>query len=326
MSFVHPFAASAISEEEVVLNKAFPLVRELVHKYGLKVLGIKRLGEDRTNTAYDRLFLARDDGILLCKVFFYREKEAYAIRNIVAYKDRGRTSDDKLTFFGKKVSFVMKAVDSMKMIPDTLTFINKVHSRNINTSIQRLTDQFGEMRKGNMIDGETVHNLMEIALGNRSLSALSIESMEKVKAAVDKYRHIDSMRIERQREICEVFERPMWVVYYDDTGSFGVGKMNIKPKWAGTYSEALEGSELQIVEDFKRLRDPTEESELIPALAMLKNHLEQKYPNMEFAGESKFFPRDYEGVIPELRTMAFMAGDRWNKVVLGQPKFLIIPT
>lgn len=323
MSFVHPFAASFISEEEVVLNKAFPLVRELVHKYGLKVLGIKRI--DGYPDA-SRLFLARDDGILLCKVFFYKEKEAYAIRNMVAYKDRGRTSDDKLTFFGKKVSFVMKAVDSMGMIPDTIAVFGKIHSRNINTAVQRLTEQFGEMRKANMVDGEIVHNLIEIALGNQHPSSLSTESMDKIKSVVDKYRRIDSMRIERQREICEVFERPMWVVYRDDTGSFGVGKMNIKPKWAGKYSEALEGSELQIVEDFKRLRDPTEESELIPALAMLKNHLEQKYPSMEFMGDSKFFPADFEGVVPELRTMAFVSGDRWNKVVLGQPKFLIMPT
>ena len=32
-TFVHPFAAK-IAEEKVTSNKAFPLVREIAHKYG----------------------------------------------------------------------------------------------------------------------------------------------------------------------------------------------------------------------------------------------------------------------------------------------------
>jgi hypothetical protein len=328
VAFVHPFVADKISEEQVVSNRAFPLVRELAHKYGMRVIATKPYARDESQAhTLAELYLGRDDGIIMCGVVFDIEKESFAFRNSLVRKERGRSDGDKLTYTGKKVNFLMKTIAQHNMLPSASEFFTKIHGRHIRNCVDALGGQFGDMRKtANLIDGEITHRLMEIVFGNQTLSSLSSESMDKVQSAVDKYRHIDKMRIERQREMYEVFDRPVWMVYYDSTGSFGVGKIKITPKWAGMYSDNLDGVHLELVEDFKRIKDPTEVGELIPTLAMLKTHLQQHRPDREFLGESGFFPKDYESVSPELRVMGYHAGDRWDRAVLGQPKFLIIPT
>ena len=68
-TFVHPFAAK-ITDENVVTNRAFPLVRELAHKYKLSVIALS----ERLNRSLDILYMAREDGIPVCKVFLWKRK------------------------------------------------------------------------------------------------------------------------------------------------------------------------------------------------------------------------------------------------------------
>jgi hypothetical protein len=318
-TFVHPFAADLISEEEVINNKAFPLLRELAHQYGMRVFCIDRSVESR-------LSLSRDDGIVLCDIYFDQEKGSFVIRNSVVYKERGRHTEDKLTFFAKKVSFLMKVIKQHEMLPTTTTYLGKVHGNMFRNVARMFADQYDNVRKStSSMTGDDVHSVLEIALGNRHLSSLSRESMDKIQSVVDKYRDIDKMRIERQRELVEYFDSHLWVLYYDNTNTFGVGKMMLRPTWSGQFSDTLTDVDVGIVEDFRRIKDPTEVAELIPTLAMLKTNLQQSYSNMEFVGESGFFPKSWEGVSPEFRVVGVHGGDRWNRIAFAQPKFLIIP-
>jgi hypothetical protein len=320
-AFVHPFSADSITEEEVINNKAFPLVRELAHKFGMKVIFASQLHHNG-----DRMFyMSRDDGIVMCSVYFDAEKESFAFRNSVSFKERGRSNEDKLTYTGKKVSFLMKTIEKQGMLPSTTTYMARVHGNMFRNVVRKFVDQFGEVRKSVMIDGESMHKIIEIALGNQPLSSLSRESMDKVQSVVDKYRHIDNMRVERREELNSYFNSHLRVLFYDDTGTFGVSKMMLRPEWSGAFSDTLEGVDVGIVEEFRRVKDPTEITEWIPTLAMLKTHLQQKNPNMEFVGESGFFPRSWEGHVPELQAVGMHGGDRWNRIAFGLPKFLIVP-
>jgi hypothetical protein len=321
-TFIHPFAVK-ITEEDVVLNKAFPLVRELAHKYGLMVLAVSKRYESNLNPMY----LARTDGIPVCKVFFMAEKESFAIRNCMNQKDRGRSRDDKLTYFGKKVSFVMKTIEKEHLIPtDTQQFISAMLGGRIKSAVDNLSSSYGEIRKGNSISGEIMHSLMEIALGNRHLSTLSSESMTKVQSALDKYRDADKTRVERQRELSEIFSKPMWAVMYDNTDSFCVGRMKLSPTWCDASSSSATSFDLSIVEDFRRVADVTEVTELIPTMAMFKTSIEQARPDIkyEFVGDSKFFPNNWNGVSTSLGVMAVDCGDRWSGSLLLKPRLLMV--
>jgi hypothetical protein len=323
-TFVHPFAVK-ITEESVVTNKAFPLVRELTHKYGLSVIAKK---EAAVQPEYDELYMAREDGIPVCKVFFMRDKESYAIRNCMNAKDRGRSYTDKLTYFGKKVSFVMKTVEKERLIPtDTQQFIRIVFSTQIEGGVDSFSNSYGEVRKGSHgISGDITHDLIEIALGNRHLSTLSAESMNKVQFALDKYREADKTRAERKRELSEVFSTPMWAIIYDKTDSFCVGKLNLIPQWGGDDSVTSNSLAIEVAEPFKRVVDVTNVPELIPTLTMLKVAIQQNdaIRDKRFVGESEFFPYDFERVVTELRVIGTRSGSRWDRRALLDPKLLLV--
>lgn len=327
-TFIHPFAVK-ITEEDVVLNKAFPLMRELAHKYGLMVLAaaVKSELQYRYESSLNPMYMAREDGIPVCKVFFMEDKGAFAIRNCMTMKDRGRTRDDKLTYFGKKVSFVMKTIEKENLIPkDTQTFIAGMLSGRIKSAVDNLSSSYGEVRKGNSISGEIIHSLMEIALGNRHVSTLSAESMTKVQSALDKYRDADKTRVERQRELSEIFSKPVWAVMYDNTDSFCVGRMKLFPTWGDASSASSTSFDLSIVEDFRRVADVTEVAELIPTMAMLKTSIEQARPDIkyEFVGDSGFFPNNWNGMSTSLGVMTVDCGDRWSGSMLLKPRMMMV--
>lgn len=321
-TFVHPFAKK-ITDEQIVLNRAFPLVRELAHKYGLSVIATAESGF----TEYNPLYMAREDGIPVCRVFFMRDKESYAIRNCMNTKDRGRSFDDKLTYFGKKVSFVMKTVEKEALIPaDTQEFIRRVFGDQISYGVDRFSGSYGEVRKGNHLDGEVVHQLIEIALGNRHASTLSAESMDKVQSVLDKYRAADKTRVERMKELTEVFSAPVWAIIYDKTDSFCIGKLNLIPIWDSNDSTVIKKLTIEIAEPFKRVADITDVPELIPTMTMLKVAIQQDNTirDMAFVGESGFFPYEFERVNSELRVIGTRSASRWDRRGVLNPKLLLV--
>ena len=323
-TFVHPFAKK-ISEESVVLNKAFPLVRELAHKYGLSVIAMKEF----TDTKLNYLYMAREDGIPVCKVFFMPDKESFAIRNCINSKDRGRSYDDKLTYFGKRIPFVMKAIEKEHLIPtDTQQFINVVFRDQIENGVDSFSDSYGEIRKSSHgFGGDLMHHLIDIVLGNRHVSTLSAESMSNIQSALDKYRETDKTREERKRELAEVFSAPMWAIIYDKTDSFCIGKLNLIPKWKNdSYHTSVDDLTIEIAEPFKRVADITDVPELIPTMTMLKVAIQQNNSIREkqFVGESEFFPDEFERVITELRVIGTRGGSRWERRALLSPKLLLV--
>ena len=312
-----------ITDEDVVLNKAFPLVRELAHKYGLSVIAKK----DFIDPAHSYLYMAREDGVPVCRAFFMPDKESYAIRNCIKTKDRGRSYEDKLTYFGKKVSFVMKTIEKEHLIPtDTQEFIRRVFADPIEYGIDKFSSSYGEVRKSSHLNGEVQHALIEIALGNRHVSTLSAESMNNVQYALDKYRAADKTRVERKKELSEVFSAPVWAIMYDKTDSFCIGKLNLTPKWDSDDSSASSGVAVEIAEPFKRVADVTDVPELIPTMTMLKVAVQQGESTKDktFVGESKFFPFDFEDVVPELRVIGVRSGSRWERKALLDLRLLLV--
>lgn len=320
-TFIHPFAAK-VTDENVVINKAFPLVRELAHKYGLSVIAMS----ERIDSKLNILYMAREDGIPVCQVFFMEDKESFAIRNCMSSKQRGSSYEDKLTFFGKRVSFVMKTIEKERLIPtDTQQFIRIVFSTQIEGGVDSFSNAYGEIRKNGLLGGEIQHQLIEIALGNRHLSTLSAEFMAKVQSALDKYRDADKTRVERKRELSEVFSAPVWAIIYDKTDSFCVGKLNLIPKWGGDDAPTSDGLTIEIAEPFRRVADITEIPELIPTLTMLKVSIQQSdYSNKRFVGESEFFPYEFERVSTDLRVIGTRSGSRWDRRALLDPKLLLV--
>jgi hypothetical protein len=249
-------------------------------------------------------------------------------------KQRGSSYEDKLTFFGKKVSFVMKTVEKEHLIPtDTRQFINNVFRNQIENGINSFSESYGEIRKSSHgFGGDLMHHLIDIVLGNRHVSTLSAESMSNIQSALDKYRETDKTREERKRELAEVFSAPMWAIIYDKTDSFCIGKLNLIPKWKNDmHHTSVDDLTIEIAEPFKRVADITDVPELIPTMAMLKVAIQQsdeykhkRAADKQFVGESEFFPDEFERVITELRVIGTRGGSRWERRALLNPKLLLV--
>ena len=150
--------------------------------------------------------------------------------------------------------------------------------------------------------------------------------MTKVQSTLDKYRDADKTRVERQRELSEVFSNPVWAIFYDETDSFCIGKLKLSPTWGSANETTPTDVDVRIVEDFRRVADVTEVTELIPSMAMLKTAIEQARPEIkyEFVGDSKFFPTNWSGVSNSLRAMSVNVGDRWSSRMLLRPKMIMV--
>jgi hypothetical protein len=221
----------------------------------------------------------------------------------------------------------MKTVEKDHLIPtDTQQFIQSVFADSIDFGIDRFSSSYGEVRKNNQLSGEIQHQLIEIALGNQHVSTLSAESMSNIQSVLDKYRAADKTRVERKRELTEVFSAPMWAIMYDKTDSFCIGKLNLTPKWGSDDTTTTSSVAIGIAEPFKRVADVTDVPELIPTMTMLKVAVQQSEAvrDKTFVGESQFFPADFETVVPELRVIGLKSGSRWERRALLSPKILLV--
>ena len=315
-TYLHPNADPVLTEQSIRDNEAFPLLREITHKYGLKVIDSNA-----------KLLLADEQGFPIANIWKDRSTDAYNIRATMVAKDRGRHWEDKYTYFGKRISHLMKVIEKEELLPkNSEEFINRTFGMNIRGAITRISEQYGEIRKsGGYFTGEEIHHLLHIVLNNRTMESLSKESIAKVKDTFDKYGQVDIMRDKRKTEMIDMFSKPMSVLVRDDMG-FMAGKLMLEPLWSINDESSLMSSRCAIAEPFRRINDVDECVELIPTLTMLKVYMQEKYSvtASNCHGESGLFTNIGDTYIPELRTVGFDENGRWTHSGILKSNWLFI--
>jgi len=318
-TYLHPNADPVLTEESIRDNEAFPLLREITHKYGLKVIDSNA-----------KLLLADEQGFPIANIWKDRSTDAYNIRATMTAKDRGRHWEDKYTYYAKRISHLMKVIEKEELLPkNSEEFINRTFGMNIRGAICRMSEPYGEIRKsGHYFSGEEVHSLLKIVLNNRSIDELPKESIAKVKDTFDKYAQVDIMRDKRRTEMVDMFSKPMSVLVRDDMG-FMAGKLILEPLWAINDESSLVSSRCAIAEPFKRIHDVDECVDLIPTLTMLKVYMQEKMSRNNDGvkihhGESGLFTNIGDTYIPELRTVGFDENGRWTHSGILKSNWLFI--
>lgn len=321
--FLHEFASNSLTEEEIHQNGAFPLLREISHKYGLKVISISPPTAVKTG----RMLLADDQGFIVAGIWTDKTDETYNIRSVMNQKDRGRHWEDRFTYYAKRIPSLMKTIAKENLIPsNTTAAIVAMYGANLRSSVSDISNGYGTIQKSTSgLDGDDIHSLLQIVLNNRSLESLSKESIAKVKDTFDKYEQIDNIRVKRREEMTAMFNKPIAAAMHDELG-FMYGKIKLTPKY---YSNRVDDAgvasvEIEIAENFKRLHDIEEVSELIPTLTMHKVYMQEKNSEYKFVGESGLFPEKAVGYTPELRVAAFSDNDRWGQTGILKSTWMLI--
>ena len=259
------------SEELEQLLKAadaFPLIREICHKFGLKVLDECELGGGR-----QAFQLCLPNGMAVGKAYVQMNadnKREYCYRTPYYKKERGSSDEDKQTLRSTKVSSLMATLSRVSAIIDTPTLLGKKMTK-LSSAMEIMETAMGTSYKSNSeLHADEIQALLCAFLGETpNGNHLTIDTI-KCKKVLDKYNEADRIRVKKLEEVGRFFRNPFYMIGADSFGHFIVGKVKVTGD-----------KQYDIVEPFKRYKDITERDDLIPVMTMTKLAYEGKNHRMQ---------------------------------------------
>ena len=311
-TYAHPLAD--VTEEEIENNPAFPLVRELEYKYGLKVIG--QTPERR------RLYLVDGKGFYAGEAAY--KDDNYLYRSVTMPKDRGQ-GDSRYEYYSTKLPALMGTLKRQKAVQTGQDLFDRIYRESFMHAIALYDEQFGSTDKKNECGGAHQHVLLQIIFNNRELHTVPQESINYFKTALDTFDKVDILVEQRRNELKETFNNPIWVACLDKTGTYLVGKVRINPTWNVNYQRNLDPEQTMIteVEPFKRVKNILEDvPELRHRLVMAKTFMEQHSRLKEIVKlDNDIFPVAGRRYIPEVN-IVLHNGDHWSSYDNSKPRWV----
>jgi hypothetical protein len=252
-------------EQSLKDSRAFPLVRDLCHKFGLKVLA-------ETGLAGKQAFqLCLTNGMTVGKAYV-RDIDVndsltteYCYRSPYYRKERGRDEDDKTTLRSTRVASLIATIGRIKAIPDIPKLLDKKMGK-LSDAIGLMERKMGSTYKSTSeLQADEIQALLCAFLGESpNGNHITIDTI-KCKKVLDKYNEADRVRVKKLEEVDRFFRNPFYMIGADKFGHFIVGKVKITGE-----------KQYDIVEPFKRYKDITERDDLIPVMTMTKLAYEGK--------------------------------------------------
>jgi len=254
-------------EQSLKASDAFPLIRDICHKFNLRVLC-------EAPTSDGMAFqLCHTHGMAVDKVFarLHNEgKEEYCYRTTYYRKERGSSNEDKETLRSTKVSSLMATISRVKAIPSVADLLGKKMTK-LNSAMDIMEKAMGSNYKSTSeLQAEEIQALLCAFLGESpNGNHITIDTL-KCKKVLDKYNEADRIRVKKLEEVGRFFSNPFYMIGADQYGHFIVGKVKI-----------VGDKQYEIVEQFKRYKDITEHDDLIPVMTMTKLANEGKNHRMQ---------------------------------------------
>jgi hypothetical protein len=241
----------------------FPLIREMVFTYGLRVI---------RETQKGWLMGHASNGIAVGKVFTRLNDEGkteYCYASPYFRKERGNSDDDRRTLRSIKISSLMTSIKKMKAVPSAKDMEEKKTSL-LSKPINYMKRKMGDSRKNASVDADLIHGLLAHYFGeNPNSLGLSIDQ-NICKNIFDKFNAADTLRAMKSQRVVEFFCNPFYMIGVDEFGDFLIGKVQLR-------NPLDETKEYTMVEPFKRYKDIEEGyPELIPFMTMMKLVYENK--------------------------------------------------
>lgn len=258
------------SMTELKASDTFPLIREMVFTYGLRVI---------RETQKGFLMGHASNGIAIGKVFTRLNddgKTEYCYASPYFRKERGNSDEDRRTLRSIKISSLMTSIKKMKAIPSAKDMEERKTSL-LSKPVTYMKRKLGDSRKHANLDANLIHGLLAHYFGeNPNSLGLSIDQ-DICKNLFDKFNVADTLREIKRQRVAEFFCNPFYMIGVDEFGDFMIGKVQLR-------SPIDEIKDYTMVEPFKRYKDIEEGyPELIPFMTMMK----LVYENKEVSKEPK---------------------------------------
>jgi hypothetical protein len=259
-------------EQSLKSSDAFPLVRDLCHKFGLKVLAETELG-GAGGHGKQAFQLCHPNGMTVGKVFTRTNDDSkleYCYRTPYYRKDRGRSNEDKETLHSTKVSSLIATISRVKAIPSIDRLVEKKTTK-LSSAMDIMEKAMGNTHKScSELQADEIQALLCAVLGETpNGNHITIDTI-KCKKVLDKYNEVDRIRVKKLEEVGRFFHNPFYMIGADKFGHFIVGKVKITGE-----------KQYDIIEPFKRYKDINERDDLIPVMTMTKLAYEGKGTRMQ---------------------------------------------
>lgn len=238
-------------------SPTFPLVRELVFKYGLRVVRPTANG----------WLMAHQNGIAVGKAFWSKDadSQAFTWRSPYYTKQRGADRTDKETIRSKNLSTMMSVLKSKNVIPTAAEMVER-KLKMLQDPIRLMKRSFGSSDKNVSIKGDDLHALLaHYFQGEFDSRGLSIDR-NLCKNLLDDYDKADTIRRMKSDKCKAFFTKPFYMAGVDEFGDWLIGKVQL---------ETLQSTPT-LVEGFKRYKSIEGYPELIPFVTMTKLAYEAK--------------------------------------------------
>jgi hypothetical protein len=254
-------------EQSLKASPVFPLVRDMCHKFGLKVLAKLEIDGKQS------FQLCLTNGMAVGKVGVRMNSEnklEYLYRTPYYKKERGSSDEDKQTLRSTKVSSLMATISRVKAVPSIDKMLEK-KMRKLSDAKDIMEKAMGSTYKSSSeLLPDEIQALLCAYLGETpNGNHLTIDTL-KCKKVLDKYNEADRIRVKKLEEVDRFFSNPFYMIGADQFGHFIVGKVKVTGE-----------KQYEIVEPFKRYKDITERDDLIPVMTMTKLAYEDKGGRMQ---------------------------------------------
>lgn len=271
-------------ETMLMSDPAFPLVRELSFKYGLKVFNI---ASEQNAPSNRHFYMSFPNGYPVCKVWAYKDSSGvqFNYRSPYYQKERGRDSADRETLHSLKISTLMGTIKKNNVIPTMDLAIAQVKRMWDSAISQRLGTLGNDSKDTYGVTPEMAHALVRAYLGESPSTPNYILDRDICKKLLDKYERADKIKEEKQKLVESAYHNPFYVVGADSNHDLLVAK--VKRVFVDEQNSNRRGIDFEFVEDFKRVKNLEEFPEILPITVMFKASTEGNWKDV-YGG---FIPR-----------------------------------
>ena len=290
MSSRYMFDGMESGEKLLMEDEAFPLVREVSFKYGLKVFRVAGVKERFSENERYEFYMAYPNGIPVCKVWAYKDSSGvqYNYRSPYYQKERGSDSADRETLHSVKLSTLMGSLKKNNVVPSKERIISNM-GEVWEQGVGMFSSSFGNDSKDMYgVTPDMAHALVRAYLGESPSTPNYILDRDICKKLLDKYETADKIKEEKKQAVEKSFHNPFYVVGADSEGSLLVGKVK---RELGNENNRR-SFQYAVVEDFRRVPNLDEYPDIIPITTMFKVGTEEKIRKEDTFGG--FIPRQSE--------------------------------
>lgn len=259
------------------------LVREINFTYKLKVFDVGRYS---ANTP--KLAMCNEQGLPVCFLWVRnndRSELEYCYASPYYHKARGRTTDSRETVFSTKLASLMTTLKRNNCVPSNETLMIPFN-RKFEDMIRWVKNSICKNSKSTYGFGaEELHTLLKIVFEREPMSAIGKHDTSKLRKILEEFDTIDTNKKEMRETVTRDYNKGFYAIGVFHNGDYVVSQVKRSIVQVGSDKQVR----YEYVKPFKRVKELAGETELIPALTMMKVSLERKN-GLEYRGRDIKFP------------------------------------